>query len=462
MPSNLPKSGNIHLLASLAAFAFEAGGKALGAPAARAEYRKQLAEFQALRGYSDEFMQAWPVEQRYLAALGEPAFSSPLRTRLTTPERDSVYHICSRINGDLPLWETEDRSMLRRHLGLVAAYCGVEVWNYTILDNHFHLLVKVPQCSSRKSLNGAELLRRIGFLHEDLAVLLAEALVAENENAAKATAMGGAGSALRHFGVRLLRAGVGLASEAETARDWAGRELERHRGLMSEVGMFMRLLKQRFSKWYNATHGRYGTLWSDRFRSVLLQESEEAVQVVSAYIDLNAVRRGWVEDPAEYEFCGLGEATRQRAMPEDGLRRVLSLGRPQEVVGLSWLELAERHRSLLWGDIERANDTSSGGKPGKPRSFGELPVRQVSRPWVLAELLANKQPPLHLGAALGTREFVEMVMRSNRAAFGSDGTKRGDGLLLRLGITQRVRIWGLELLRNARLDSRGVQLVSNF
>ncbi len=53
----------------------------------------------------------------------------------------------------------------------------------------------------------------------------------------------------------------------------------------------MKLLKQRFSVWYNRSHQRYGTLWSERFKSVLV-EAKSGVMTVAAYIDLNAVR-GW-------------------------------------------------------------------------------------------------------------------------------------------------------------------------
>ena len=33
---------------------------------------------------------------------------------------------------------------------------------------------------------------------------------------------------------------------------------------MTDVSEFMKAVKQRFSVWYNRTHGRYGTLWAER------------------------------------------------------------------------------------------------------------------------------------------------------------------------------------------------------
>jgi hypothetical protein len=39
--------------------------------------------------------------------------------------------------------------------------------------------------------------------------------------------------------------------------------------------------KGHFAQWYNRRHGRYGVLWADRFKSVLL-EGGEALAAVAA------------------------------------------------------------------------------------------------------------------------------------------------------------------------------------
>ena len=40
---------------------------------------------------------------------------------------------------------------------------------------------------------------------------------------------------------------------------------------MGDLSELMKTVKQRFSVWYNRNNGRYGTLWADRFKSVLVE-----------------------------------------------------------------------------------------------------------------------------------------------------------------------------------------------
>ena len=91
--------------------------------------------------------------------------------------------------------------------------------------------------------------------------------------------------------------------------------------------MFVKVLKQRFSIGYNRLNERKGTLWEGPFRSVLVENSREALVMVGAYIDLNAVRAGIVEDPKDYRFCGYGEAVGKGKLGEYALlRRLAGMG----------------------------------------------------------------------------------------------------------------------------------------
>ncbi|TVP77862.1 MAG: transposase [Puniceicoccaceae bacterium] len=89
---------------------------------------------------------------------------------------------------------------------------------------------------------------------------------------------------------------------------------------MHDLSEFMKTLKQRFSIWYNRNHNnRLGTLWMDRFKSVLVQGEGNPLQTMAAYIDLNPVRAGLVEDPKDYRWCGYAEAVAGNEKAQRGL-----------------------------------------------------------------------------------------------------------------------------------------------
>ena len=65
------------------------------------------------------------------------------------------------------------------------------------------------------------------------------------------------------------------------------------------AGKLMKALGQRYVQYINRTYRRSGTLWEGRFRSCLTQE-ESYLLTCQRYIELNPVRAGMVEHPAEY------------------------------------------------------------------------------------------------------------------------------------------------------------------
>ncbi|MEM0966789.1 MAG: transposase, partial [Verrucomicrobiota bacterium] len=193
------------------------------------------------------------------------------------------YHLMSRtVNGEALFGEVE-KEVLRRMLWQVAEFSGVRVITYALMKNHFHLLVEVPE---KQEISDTELVRRYGVLYPRVTPwqpLSAGALE------------------------RLLSTSAGEAVRRQL--------LER----MHDVSWLMKTLKQRFTLWYNRTHERYGPLWSDRFKSVLVEGERWALRTVAAYIDLNAVRAELVEDPKDYRFCGYGEAVGGGTRAREGL-----------------------------------------------------------------------------------------------------------------------------------------------
>ncbi|MCC5840561.1 MAG: transposase, partial [Opitutales bacterium] len=82
---------------------------------------------------------------------------------LARPGRAAVYHVVSRTCGQEFLLGAVEKERMRDLIGRVAAFCGVELLTYCILDNHFHLLVEVP--GEVGELSDAELIRRAGYLY---------------------------------------------------------------------------------------------------------------------------------------------------------------------------------------------------------------------------------------------------------------------------------------------------------
>ncbi len=66
-------------------------------------------------------------------------------------------------------------------------------------------------------------------------------------------------------------------------------------------GAMMKALGQRYVQYANRTYRRSGTLWEGRFRSALVQ-AESYLLLCQRYIELNPVRAGMVDNPADYPW----------------------------------------------------------------------------------------------------------------------------------------------------------------
>lgn len=64
-------------------------------------------------------------------------------------------------------------------------------------------------------------------------------------------------------------------------------------------------LGRRNVQYFNATHGRSGTLWEGRYRSSLV-DSDAYLLACMRYIELSPVRAGVVSDPADYRWSSHG------------------------------------------------------------------------------------------------------------------------------------------------------------
>ncbi len=205
---------------------------------------------------------------------------------------DACYHCVTRtVNGEF-LLDNVAKEVLRKQLWVAADFCGLEILTYCIMSNHFHVLVRVPVVETA-AVSDIELMRRYRLMYpKPTKYQVAKADVLE----------------------ATLKAG---GQEAEDIRASLLRR-------MHDVSEFMKTVKQRFSVWYNRSHNRYGTLWAERFKSVLVEGKGDTLTTMSLYIDLNPVRAGLVQDPKDYRFCGYAEALSGHVKAQAGIGRVMT------------------------------------------------------------------------------------------------------------------------------------------
>lgn len=242
----------------------------------------------------------------------------------------------------------------------MAEYCGVQILTFAILSNHFHVLVRVPKV---EPIPDRELWRRYAVLDpKPTKYQVGRLEVIEAQ----------------------LRSGD-LAGVA-----WRNRQL----ALMGDLSPFMKLVKQRFSTWFNRSYGRYGTLWSERFKSVLVEAKSGVLRTIAAYIDLNAVRAGLVSDPKDYRFCGYGEAVAGQVKAQRGLGVVAARR--------DWNEVQAWYREILFGRGAQAKP----GRAALPRvAFDEIVAKRGKLP--LSSVLLCRVRYFSDGAVLGSRAFVQ-------------------------------------------------------
>jgi len=177
------------------------------------------------------------------------------------------------------------------------------------------------------------------------------------------------------------------------------RLLEPYRKRMYNLSIFFKELKGRFAQWFNRRRRRYGVLWAERFKSLLL-EGGRAVATVAAYIDLNPVRAALCADPKEYRYCGYAEAlAKGSAAAYEKIRTILGL--PETT---PWEELLTEYRKHLF--MRGALATNQHG-PAFELAKAQEVVEQEKGELSLQEQLRCRIRYFSDGVILGSRSFVE-------------------------------------------------------
>ncbi|TVP76059.1 MAG: hypothetical protein EA353_12755 [Puniceicoccaceae bacterium] len=280
----------------------------------------------------------------------------------------AVYHVVSRTAFAHYAFNDAEKAQFLRLLQKQAGFCGVEVLAFCVMSNHFHLLVKVPEAGP---VDDGELLRRYRLLY------------------------GGKHCPPSSPSPKVLEAL--LREDGPEGQELRRRILAR----MHDLPVFMRELKQRFGIWFNHRHDNQGTIWSERFRSTIVEATTEALTTVAAYIDLNPVRAQMVEDPAHYHFSSFGRAS--------GGNRAARRGYESLFCGeKDWQHLLPSYNLILYGKGERA-------KGCWDKDSGQIDPEKVSQVIAaggrvsLAEALRMRVRYFSAGTALGSKAFLEAL-----------------------------------------------------
>ena len=315
----------------------------------------------------------------------------------------AFYHCISRVVDRRFIFKDQERERFVQLMRMYEAFCGIHVLTYVVMSNHFHILVEVPKRPDVMPSTEA-MLSRIEALYGEL--------YAKN--------------------VRDLLATM--------TPEQANKHLLSYWSRTHDLSWFIRMIKQRFSQWYNLRNERRGTLWEERFKSVLVEGRGQVLAAMAAYIDLNPVRVGLVADPKDYRWCGYGEAVAGRPLARNGIRLIMSGLRNKK-----WDGVLEGYRVWMFGIADEMR--GRGGVPPERvdeviRAKGKLP---------LTEYLRCRVRYFVDGVAIGSKAFVEGVQRAR--AVRQQGEGAGTTPETDAGAKLGDRGWGMRR-RRRRLSAR--------
>ena len=341
-------------------------------------------------------------------------------------EKPAIYHCISRVVDRRFVFGDVEREHFRMFMRMQENFSGCRVLSYCLMSNHFHILLEVPPMRGG-GLDDDELLKRLSAIYSEAA----GAVVAKEIEAAR--------SAGTETGVAGIHA--------------------RYTYRMHDLSEFMKTLLQRFTRWFNRTHERSGTLWEERYKSVIV-ESGIAARTMAAYIDLNPVRAVMVTDPAEYRWSSYGEAVGggtkgngKRA--REGLVRAYFCDQGTGFEAEKWRDVSRLYRRLM--------GLALGRKPGQAvvaeaeNGLGQSTMNTaemlesndngtVLKDLGMAKMLRCRVRYFTDGAVIGSKEFVNEAFASARDRFGAS-RKDGARVMKGSGRGAKGQLWSLRDLR---------------
>ena len=324
--------------------------------------------------------------------------------------KPAIYHCISRVVDRRFVFGDGEREHFRMFMRMQENFTGCRVLTYCVMSNHFHVLLEVPPMPEG-GISDEILLKRLAALYSEAFV---DGVAKELEGARKE----GDGAMVAEIHARF------------TYR-------------MHDLSEFMKTLLQRFTRWFNREHNRRGTLWEERYKSVIV-ESGVAARTIAAYIDLNPVRAGMVSDPGDYRWSGYGEAIGggkkgNGKKAREGLVRACMNHKGIGFEAEKWKEVSRIYRRAMGMALGRKTSnfklqTSSESKTSVTKNEEEMLASQKNETVLpdlgMAGMLRKRVRYFTDGAVIGSKAFVNEAYAASRKRFpGSrrDGARRMRG-----------------------------------
>ena len=303
------------------------------------------------------------------------------KNRVVVP--GGTYHVTSRL-AERARWLEDPRFKddIVRWLHDIAEFSGVELLAWCVMDNHFHVLVHVPEVPEEYRAVPSEEPAAYAFgmrpaecnpplwpsagdspraAHGGTAGAAGGPGVADGDSPRRERPPTGFtlpdGEMSRRlsalYGARradmFLRRWEELRSKGQDAVVEA--EKERFCRRMYSLSPFVKTFKERIAHHVNRRLARTGHVFEGRFFSGLVDEAD-AQRMVSLYIDCNPVRAGLADDPSGYAWCGYAAARDVRSAYCARCRRGY-----EATFGMGWTDadraMREAFRAKLPADAQK-------------------------------------------------------------------------------------------------------------
>ena len=293
------------------------------------------------------------------------------RRALIDEARSQNFHVTSRVVDRRFIFEDGEKEYFLRVMRRLEAFTGVQVLSYCLMSNHFHLLLHIP--IRPEKIGEEEVMRRIrGYYSERYSGEIQEYLR------------------------ELERTGNTQLKEAY---------LNRFRERMYDLSGFVKELKLKFSKYYNAQNDRKGTLWEERYKCSLVEGQSNALMNTAAYIELNSVRAGIVDDPLKYRWCSYAEAAAGGKRARDGIIRLASgMQTP-----LQYKEALKVYRMFFLAKSVAQSGSKAGMDPEELHRQRELSAEKGGGEFSNAKLRYFSE-----GLIIGSQEFIEEIYNRSK------------------------------------------------